>query len=152
MGKLGIGQLVAGFLAWAFIPNFSCTDPSVDPSAPPCTKANNKGWRYVWYAAGSLVFVMSILRITVIRLQETPKFLVGEGRDAECVEILQFIAKKYNRTCSLNVLCAASQSPSSLLAIQARATKFGLLCHHCICSGAREIAAGQGTRRKWPHT
>lgn len=46
---------------------------------------------------------MSILRITVIRLKETPKFLIGEGKDAECVETLQFIANKYNRTCSLTV-------------------------------------------------
>lgn len=61
------------------------------------------GWRYVWYASGSLVFVMSILRITVIRLKETPKFLVGEGKDAEVVETLQYIANKYNRTCSLTL-------------------------------------------------
>jgi hypothetical protein len=46
---------------------------------------------------------MSLLRITVIRLKETPKFLVGEGRDAECVETLQFIANKYNRSCSLTI-------------------------------------------------
>jgi hypothetical protein len=46
---------------------------------------------------------MSILRITVIRLEETPKFLVGEGRDAECVDTLQSIAQKYNRPCSLTV-------------------------------------------------
>jgi hypothetical protein len=39
----------------------------------------------------------------VIRLKETPKFLVGEGRDAECVETLQFIANKYNRPCSLTL-------------------------------------------------
>ena len=46
---------------------------------------------------------MSILRITVIRLRETPKFLIGEGRDEEAVETLQFIAKKYNRPCSLTM-------------------------------------------------
>jgi hypothetical protein len=46
---------------------------------------------------------MSLLRITVIRLKETPKFLVGEGRDAECVETLRFIAEKYNRPFSLKV-------------------------------------------------
>jgi hypothetical protein len=99
----GIGQLIAGFFAWAFIPNFSCLDPRDFPSAPPCTKANNQGWRYVWYASGSLVFIMSILRISIIRLKETPKFLVGEGRDEECVETLLFIAKKYNRSCSLTL-------------------------------------------------
>jgi hypothetical protein len=87
----------------AFIPNFSCLDPAVFPDAAPCTKSNNQGWRYVWYASGSLVFVMSIARLTVIKLKETPKFLVGEGRDAECVETLQFIANKYNRPCSLTL-------------------------------------------------
>jgi hypothetical protein len=100
---VGIGQLIAGFFAWAFLPNFSCADPSLVPDAPACTKANNQGWRYVWYASGALVFVMSILRITIIRLKETPKFLVGEGRDAECIETLQFIANKYNRPCSISI-------------------------------------------------
>jgi hypothetical protein len=99
----GIGQLIAGFFAWAFIPNYSCADPSVDPSAGPCTRASNMGWRYVWFASGALVFIMSVLRITVIRLQETPKFLVGEGKDAECVAVLQSIASKYNRPCSLTL-------------------------------------------------
>jgi hypothetical protein len=57
----------------------------------------------VWYAGGALVFVMSILRVTVIRLKETPKYLIGEGKDAEVVETLQFIATKYNRPCSLTL-------------------------------------------------
>jgi hypothetical protein len=46
---------------------------------------------------------MSIARVTVIQLKETPKFLVGEGRDAECVEVLQGIATKYGRPCSLTL-------------------------------------------------
>jgi len=93
----GLGQLVAGLWAWAFIPNFSCK------AAAGCVKANNWGWRYVWFANGALVFVMSILRVTVVRLKETPKFLVGEGRDEDVVEVLQSIAQKYNRPCSLTL-------------------------------------------------
>jgi MFS family permease len=100
---VGIGQLIAGFLAWAFLPNYSCSDPSLIPNAAPCTYANNKGWRYVWYTSGTLVFIMSIARITVIQLKETPKFLVGEGRDEECVATLQEIATKYNRPCSITL-------------------------------------------------
>lgn len=46
---------------------------------------------------------MSMARIFVIRLKETPKFLVGEGKDAECVQVLQGIATKYNRPCSLTL-------------------------------------------------
>lgn len=93
----GVGQLVAGLFAWAFLPKYSCA------SAETCTRSNNMGWRYVWFASGSLVFVMSLLRITVIRLKETPKYLVGEGKDAEVVETLQGIATKYNRPCSLTL-------------------------------------------------
>jgi MFS family permease len=103
ISSTGLGQLIAGAFAWAFLPNFSCQNHTSFPNAAPCTKHNNQGWRYVWYSSGALVFVMSVLRITVIRLKETPKFLVGEGRDKECVDTLQFIATKYNRSCSLTL-------------------------------------------------
>lgn len=46
---------------------------------------------------------MSILRVTIIRLKETPKFLVGEGKDDRVVEVLQGLAHKYNRPCSLTL-------------------------------------------------
>jgi hypothetical protein len=97
-GKTGLGQLIAGLFAWAFLPNYGCQERNL-----PCTKANNMGWRYVWFANGALVLVMSILRLTVIRLKETPKFLVGEGQDEKVVEVLQGIAQKYNRPCSISL-------------------------------------------------
>lgn len=93
----GVGQLITGLFAWAFLPNYSCSGDE------PCNWSTNPGWRYVWFASGGLVFVMSILRITVIRLNETPKFLVGEGKDEEVVKSLQYIATKYNRNCSLSL-------------------------------------------------
>ena len=98
----GVGQLVAGLFAWAYLPNFSCAGPESETGVP-CNWDTNPGWRYVWLTSGALVFAMSIARVTVIRLKETPKYLVGEGRDEEVVETLQFIAKKYNRTCSLTL-------------------------------------------------
>lgn len=98
----GLGQLIAGLFAWAFMPNYSCPGYPATTGVP-CNWQTNAGWRYVWFANGALVFVMSILRITVIRLRETPKFLVGEGRDEEVVETLQFIATKYNRPCGLTL-------------------------------------------------
>jgi hypothetical protein len=61
------------------------------------------GWRYVMYTSGALVFVMSVARITVIRLKETPKYLLGEGKDAELVRGFQTMATRYNRPCSITV-------------------------------------------------
>ncbi|KAI7488402.1 MFS general substrate transporter [Hortaea werneckii] len=98
----GLGQLIAGLFAWAFLPNYSCPGDPTETGIE-CGWGNNAGWRYVWFANGALVFVMSILRITIIRLKETPKFLLGEGKDAEVVEVLRFIANKYHRPCSLTV-------------------------------------------------
>lgn len=53
------------------------------------------------YTSGVLVLAMSIARITVIRLKETPKYLLGEGKDRQVVEGFQQMALKYNRPCSI---------------------------------------------------
>lgn len=55
------------------------------------------------YTMGSMIFVMSVARVTVIRLQETPKFLLGQGKDAEVVSNLKSLATKYNRRCSITL-------------------------------------------------
>ena len=55
------------------------------------------------YTSGALVFVMSVARITVIRLKETPKYLLGEGKDAQLVQDFQTLAAKYNRPCSITL-------------------------------------------------
>lgn len=77
------------------MPGHSCS------SRDDCPSHKNKGWRYVYYVNGAIVLVMATLRVTVIRLKETPKFLVSNNREVEAVEHLQMIAKKYNRSCSL---------------------------------------------------
>ncbi|KAF4823774.1 putative MFS-type transporter [Colletotrichum siamense] len=48
----GAVHAVAGFLAWGFL-------------------------RYTIFTGGALVFVMSVLRVTVIKPEETPKYLLG---------------------------------------------------------------------------
>jgi hypothetical protein len=46
---------------------------------------------------------MSVLRVTVIRLRETPKFSLSKGEDAKVIETFQYISQKYNRPCSLTL-------------------------------------------------
>jgi hypothetical protein len=55
------------------------------------------------FTGGALVFIMSVLRITVIRLRETPKYLLGMGEDEKVIETFQYLATKYNRPFSLTV-------------------------------------------------
>jgi len=58
-----------------------------------------------------------MLRITVIRLKETPKYLLGRNEDEKVVETLQWMATKYNRSCSLTLeqltACGISESGHS---------------------------------------
>jgi MFS family permease len=94
----GIGQTVAVVLAYAYLPKYSCEGPIGN-----CPSSENHGWRYMYYTNGSIVLFLAILRLTVIRLRETPKFLVANNRDADAVANLQSIAEKYNRKCSLTL-------------------------------------------------
>ncbi len=49
------------------------------------------------------MLVMSVLRITVVRLHETPKFLLGQGREEELVCYFHVVARKYNKPCSITL-------------------------------------------------
>lgn len=55
------------------------------------------------FTSGALVFVMSVARITVVRLKETPKYLLGMGEDARLVETLRSLADRHGRPCSLTL-------------------------------------------------
>lgn len=46
---------------------------------------------------------MFILRVTVIRLEETPKYLVTEGDDERVVQVLRNIAEKHHWPFSLTL-------------------------------------------------
>jgi hypothetical protein len=61
------------------------------------------GWRYVYFTSGALVLVLSILRVTIVRLKETPKYQLAAGDDAALVENLQTLARRSNRSCSLTL-------------------------------------------------
>lgn len=93
----GVGQTIAVLVAWAFIPRYTCSSEDFCPSSV------NRGWRYCWYVNSGIVLFFSLLRLFWLKLDETPKFLVSNGRDAEAVETLQKIAKKYNRRCDLTL-------------------------------------------------
>ncbi|KAK7429868.1 Filamentous Growth Regulator [Neonectria magnoliae] len=98
-GWWGFGQSITGFVAWGFMTQsrWNCS------ASDDCGWSNNAGWRYVMFTCGALVFVLSILRVTVIRLVETPKYLLVNGRDEEVVRYYQDQARKYNRPCSLTL-------------------------------------------------
>ncbi|VEU24293.1 DEKNAAC105620 [Brettanomyces naardenensis] len=93
----GIGQTLVSLISWGFMPNYSCKDLTN------CTSSQNRGWRYSWYLNSGIVLVGALLRLFVLKLKETPKFLVSHGRDEEAYNVIIGYANKYHRKCSLTL-------------------------------------------------
>ncbi|KAJ7695155.1 MFS general substrate transporter [Mycena rosella] len=93
-----LGQLLISLLAWPLIANFSCFT-----SAATCSKVDNMGWRYLLFILGALTLVLSFIRVFVFNLLESPRFLVGIGRDQEAVDIIHQIAAYNSTTTTLTV-------------------------------------------------
>ncbi|KAL7279805.1 hypothetical protein ACG7TL_006212 [Trametes sanguinea] len=91
------GQLVGSLVAWPLIADFSCA------SASDCPRASNQGWRYFLYAMGGLMMFFFVIRFFVFDMYESPKYLMGRGRDAEAVEVVHRVARYNGRESSLTL-------------------------------------------------
>lgn len=87
----GIGQTIAGGIAWPLIVNYSCDYAY-------CPRSENMGWRYTYITCGGFVLLCALLRVFVITMMESPKYDIANGNDAEVVKSLDTIAASSGRT------------------------------------------------------
>ena len=82
------------------IVNFSCQTNAVS-----CSRADNMGWRYLIFALGGLTLLLWSVRFFVFRFYESPRYLIGKGRDEEAVEVIHKIARFNGKAdqCTLTV-------------------------------------------------
>ena len=95
---LAPGVIITSLLSWALIPKYACTPglPSCSKLGPGipisdetcCTKSSNYGWRYALFTIGGLSVLAFIARFGLFTFEESPKFLVGKGRDQEDVDVV----------------------------------------------------------------
>ncbi|PYH98631.1 MFS general substrate transporter [Aspergillus ellipticus CBS 707.79] len=95
-----VGYTITGLLAWAFMANYSCAS---DVSDGDCPRSENMGWRYLHFTCGGLVIVLALLRVTLVRMVQTPKWLISQNRDAEVVDVLSTLAQRYDRPYTLTL-------------------------------------------------
>ncbi|KAF9647905.1 MFS general substrate transporter [Thelephora ganbajun] len=97
------GQLLGSLVAWPLIVNFSCHTNAAN--AISCARAENMGWRYLMFTLGGLTLLMWFVRFFVFRFYESPRYLIGRGRDEEAVEVIHRIAKFNGKAdiCTLTV-------------------------------------------------
>ncbi|KAL1922520.1 uncharacterized protein VTP21DRAFT_10059 [Calcarisporiella thermophila] len=82
------GAVLSSFIAWIILPYYSC--PEEDSCDP---ESQNNGWRYVLFTLGVLTFLMVTARLSLFRLQESPKFLMSNNRKNDAVMVLRSIVK-----------------------------------------------------------
>jgi len=94
-----VGQLIASLVAWPLLGNFSCsfTHGTV------CLSSENRGWRYFQYTMGGFMMILWAIRFFVFKLYESPKYLMGRGRDQDAVDVVHKVARYNGVTSSLGV-------------------------------------------------
>ncbi|KAJ4864017.1 major facilitator superfamily domain-containing protein [Trichoderma breve] len=95
-----VGYTITGLLAWAFMGNFSCA-PDATPET--CSRADNMGWRYLHFTCGGLVLIMAIARFALVRMVQTPRWLIAQNRDEEVIKTLNGISLKAGKSHSLTL-------------------------------------------------
>jgi Na+/melibiose symporter-like transporter len=95
-----VGYTVTGLLAWAFMSSYSCA-PDATPET--CRYSDNMGWRYLHFTCGALVIVMALARLLLIKMTQTPRWLLSQNRDEDLVRVLDEIARKAGKSHGLTV-------------------------------------------------
>lgn len=95
-----VGYTITGLLAWAFMSNYTCSS-SAAPGT--CAYQDNMGWRYLHFTIGGVTLVLSLLRVLLIRIVQTPRWLVSQNRDEEVIQFLRDLSVKYNRNFDLTL-------------------------------------------------
>jgi len=93
-----IAQLLAHLIAWPLFRYHICGEKAVI-----CTKSQNFGWRYFMFTMGGIALVMFAVRLLLFTLYESPKFLVGRGKDDEAVRVVHEVARRNGKPTNLTL-------------------------------------------------
>lgn len=119
-----LAQVLANLVAWPLLGNMSCEENTE------CTKADNMGWRYFLIAMGGVAMIMFLSRFLCFTIYESPKYLMGRGKEEEAVRIVHEVARRNGKTSSLTVEDLARLGPpvkrNAADAVQKKLEKFDL--------------------------
>lgn len=93
-----VAQVIATLIAWPLLGEMTCQQ-----TAATCTKAENMGWRYFMIAMGGITLIMFLVRFGLFTIFESPKYLMGKGRDEDAVRIVHEVARRNGKTSSLSI-------------------------------------------------
>ena len=92
-----IAQVIATLIAWPILGNLTCQEGET------CTRSKNAGWRWFIITMGGLTLVMFLVRFLAFTIFESPKYLMGKGRDEDAVRIVHEVARRNGKTSNLTL-------------------------------------------------
>ncbi|KAM3507909.1 hypothetical protein NHJ13051_000623 [Beauveria bassiana] len=93
-----VAQVIANLIAWPLLGNLTCPQ-----DATVCHRKDNMGWRYFLVAVGGLTMIMFLARFCLFKLHESPKYLIGKGRDQDAVRVVHEVARINGKTSPLTI-------------------------------------------------
>ena len=90
-------QVLATLVAWPLLGYHTCQETDTH-----CTRAKNFGWRYFMICMGGFAMIMFVIRF-VFTLYESPKYLMGKGRDIDAVAVVQEVARRNGKQSGLAI-------------------------------------------------
>ena len=91
-------QVLATLIAWPLLGYHTCQQKAVT-----CSRSQNFGWRYFMIAMGLLAMIMFVVRFFCFTLYESPKYLMGRGKDEQAVDVVHEVAKRNGKTSNLSL-------------------------------------------------
>jgi MFS family permease len=90
-----VAQVIATLIAWPLLGNMTCEE-----TAETCTKKDNMGWRYFVITMGCISMLEFFVRFVFFTVHESPKYLMGKGRDEDAVRVVHDVARRNGKTSS----------------------------------------------------
>lgn len=91
-------QLLATLIAWPLLGDYTCQETTTV-----CLRSANMGWRYFMLCMGGFAMIMFAIRVFAFTLYESPKYLMGKGRDDEAVKVVHEVARRNGKTSNLTL-------------------------------------------------
>ncbi|KAF2032310.1 MFS general substrate transporter [Setomelanomma holmii] len=93
-----LAQVFATLVAWPLLGNLTCEETDTN-----CTKSKNFGWRYFMITMGGVALLMFLIRFLAFTIFESPKYLMGKGKDEEAVRVVHEVARRNGKTSDLTI-------------------------------------------------
>ncbi|KAM3084420.1 hypothetical protein ACMFMG_001475 [Clarireedia jacksonii] len=120
-----VAQVIANLVAWPLLGNFTCQEDTV------CHRSDNMGWRYFLIAMGGISMIEFFIRFVLFTIFESPKYLMGKGRDEEAVKVIHEVARRNGKESNLTLAhlqaCGTlSHAPGTNAILKRRLSKLNL--------------------------